>query len=165
MSETTYKVKEIVRSGKLPVDAPPERVLPLFTPMGEYQWIPGWDLELIYPEGDEPRQGTIFINRHLPDAKTYWLTIAYDPDRRVATYVNVTPEIWIMRLDVTCEATPENTTAVTMTYALTSLSDQGERIVDHLFSEDAFQARIQQFEAWLNYALVHGEPKPGYKDH
>jgi hypothetical protein len=160
MTKKTQELKQITNTGMLNLKGPPDEVFPLFTPMGEYQWIPGWEVELIHPQTPEPQQGTVFVNSHFPDVKTYWLTISYDTEQRLAIYANVTPDVWIMRLDITCEAGSEDNTLAQMTYAMTSLSDHGNKVLDHMFNQESFNERIAQFEKWINFSLVHGKPMP-----
>ena len=160
MTTNAQEIKQVTHTGILNLKGPVDEIFPLFTPMGEYQWIPGWEVELIYPEAQEPQQGTIFVNSHFPDVKTYWLTIAYDSEQRLAIYANVTPDVWIMRLDITCEEGSDNDTLAKMTYAVTSLSDHGNRVLDHMFNQETFHKRIIQFEEWINYSLLQGKPMP-----
>lgn len=162
MSTKAAGLKQAKRTGVLHLNGTPDEVYPLFTAQGELRWLPNWDPELIYPDQEETEEGTIFISSHAPDVKTYWLTISYDPETRRTIYANVMPDIWIMRLDIACDPGPNDTTTASMTYTLTGLSETGNKVVEQMFGEEAFQARTRQMEQWINHYLAHGEMAPSH---
>src|SRR5512135_1664224 len=49
-----FAAATVTRTGHLTFDAPVEKVFPLFTPLGERNWAPGWNPEILYPADGTP---------------------------------------------------------------------------------------------------------------
>lgn len=165
MTTKAASLKRIKQTGVLSLNGLPDDTFPLFTAEGEYHWIPGWDPELIYPNREKTEDGTIFISSDIPGHKTYWLTVSYDPETRRAIYSSVTPDVWIMRLDVACDPGPDDTTIASMTFTFTGLSKAGNNVVEQMFGEKVFEARARQMEQWINHYLAHGKPMEAEAGH
>ncbi|MBN1122087.1 MAG: hypothetical protein JXJ17_13490 [Anaerolineae bacterium] len=151
-----HKVYTVEVKAKL--NAPPDITYPLFTAQGEYYWIPGWDTTFIFPEQPDAEPGTCFAHVLVPGKQTYWYTVQYDPELRQTIYVSVTPDIWIMRLDVTCEDGPGDTTIATLKYEFTSLSKTGETVIERLTGQDGSESFGSQIDGWINEYLATGKP-------
>ena len=48
-----FEAKHVVRSHTIEIQARPDAVFPLFTPMGEKKWVDGWDPIMHYPRSGE----------------------------------------------------------------------------------------------------------------
>jgi hypothetical protein len=64
------------RSGSFHLDAPRERVFPLFTARGEREWVPGWD-PVVLSGADE--RGSVFQTRSHDGRETNWIVVDYRP--------------------------------------------------------------------------------------
>lgn len=42
------------------MDERPERIFPLLCPVLEYDWVPGWECELVYTESGVAESGAVF---------------------------------------------------------------------------------------------------------
>ncbi len=161
-----HKVYTVEIEAKL--NAPPDITYPLFTAQGEYYWIPGWETTFIYPDQPDAEPGTCFAHVLVPGKQTYWYTVQYDPELKQAIYVSVTPNIWIMRLDITCKDNPDDTTIAALKYEFTSLSKMGEKVIERLTGQDGSASFGSQIEGWINEYLATGksvEEKQGIKSH
>src|SRR3989337_699784 len=57
-------------SGTLEVLLPSDQALPLFTPAGEREWVPGWDPQ--FPSGEDSSPGTTFTTY---GGRTLWVIV------------------------------------------------------------------------------------------
>lgn len=116
---------DVCLDGSLSLDLPPAAALPLFTPEGERDWVPGWDPH--YPAGrpDRPDPGTVFVTGS-PDVPTTWIVL----ERSEATmrYARVATGRTAGTVTVSCSAAPSSgTTSVQVRYELTALGPEGRQ--------------------------------------
>lgn len=100
-------------TGTFTVAAPPRRAFHYFTPLGEREWVPGW----------EPRflSDNVFQTGNGPG--TTWVMVDNVPGERIR-YARVAHGITAGTVEVTLAAQGE-ASAVTVTYDLAALSEQG----------------------------------------
>lgn len=108
-----------------PVDA----IFPLFTPLGEKDWVPGWDPEFLHPEDGGTARGMVFRTRHGGE-ETLWTCADWEPERRYVRYIRVTPASRFGAVAVTCEAAGPDATRATIGYTYTALTPAGEAALD-----------------------------------
>lgn len=121
----TADLTNVSLDGSLVVDLPPAAALPLFTPEGERDWVPGWDPS--YPAGrpDRPEPGTVFVTG-APVAPTTWIVL----ERSEATmrYARVAVGRTAGTVTVTCSPAPTpGSTSVRVRYELTALGPEGRQ--------------------------------------
>lgn len=143
----------VTRSTTIHLNGTPDEVFPLFTPVGEYKWIPGWQPELIYPPSGEAMTNNVFATQHPGHAQTMWVTVDYDVEAYHAEYVNITPGFQSIRIDIRCRAVDGGTEA-RVTHTLIAIAEPGyaevARYTDALHAE-----RIGHWETAINYYLAH----------
>ncbi|HEX8697137.1 MAG TPA: SRPBCC family protein [Longimicrobium sp.] len=151
-----FEPVHVVRSARIRLDGPPERVFPLFTPVGERAWVPGWSPRFLWPADGEARRGTVFLTRAAGEQATIWTVTAYEPHRRV-TYARITPGSRAGIVEVRCGRTPHGRTVARVTYTFTALSPRGN---DYLraFTEEEFRRYVGGWEAAINTHLAGGAP-------
>ena len=76
-----FEAKHVVRSHTIEIQARPDAVFPLFTPMGEKKWVDGWDPIMHYPRSGEAMEGAVFSTRSEGEAETVWAIVEYDPEK------------------------------------------------------------------------------------
>lgn len=145
------------RTARIVLDAPPERVFPLFTPLGERAWVPGWAPRFLWPADGEATVGAVFLTRAAGELETIWTMIAYEPGRRVV-YTRTTPGSRAGMVEVRCEADGEGRTAAHVTYTYTSLSARGNDFLRE-WTEAEYQRSIAGWETSIN-AFLAGSPPP-----
>jgi hypothetical protein len=128
------------------VPLPLEEALRCFTPEGERAWVDGWDP--VYPgggpEGDGDAVDTVFTTHG-----TVWVVDEAGLD--VRRYARVTPGEDAGTVTVRC--TPDGeATAVEVTYALTALSEAGERRLEAL--AESYPAHIDGWARAIASALL-----------
>src|SRR5262249_58315067 len=79
--------------------APPERVLPLLTPLGERAWASDWEPEIRW-EPHDGGPGTLFAIRHPGHPETVWWMLAHDAATGQVRYVHLTPGSDVTEIDI-----------------------------------------------------------------
>jgi len=108
--------------GTVRVGLPPVEAMHRFTPVGEREWVAGWDP--VFPageQGDGAAQGTVFVTEG-HGHRTLWVVAERGED--VVRYARVTPDVWAGTVEVRCRAEGAGTVAA-VTYDLTALGDAG----------------------------------------
>ena len=116
----------IRRQGKLRVARPLARTLELFTPLGEKQWIEGWDPAIHFPPDGAAQLGTAWTGLDATGHETFWLLVDWEPETPRVRYVRTTQGIRIGTIEVRCRPLAEGSTEVEVTYELTALSEAGD---------------------------------------
>lgn len=118
-------------TGRLTVPLPPDRAFRLFTPLGERDWVPGWDPHFPAAAGDDTAPGTVF-ETHAHGAseseRTIWVVVDSVPGRRIA-YARVAPYGVAGTVTVTLDDAGGQS-EVTVTYALTALAEAADDDLD-----------------------------------
>ncbi len=114
------------------VNAPPERVFPLLCPVREYEWIEGWQCEMVYSDSGFAEDNCIFRTHHTAAGPMTWCVSRYEPPRRIEFVIvgeNVTT-----RLRIELEATAGGT-HLRWRRVFTALSEAGNPLV-HGWSDE-----------------------------
>ena len=136
--------------------APPERILPLLTPLGERAWAGGWDPVILF-EAPPPGDGTVFATRHPGQPDTIWLLEAFDRAGRHVRYLHVTPGSDVTEIDIALAPSagaPDRTDAV-VRYTYTGLSERGNALVASM-TEEHYRRFMSEWEQELNAYLARG---------
>ena len=98
--------------------------LPLFTPRGEEEWVPGWKPEYIDPKSGDTQAEMLFVTSH-GNQRTFWTCLAWQPGDGHVRYLKITPDSQIGFVDVQCRSDGPDKTIVRVMYQLNGLSDSG----------------------------------------
>ena len=63
-----------------------ERALPMFTPLGERAWAPGWNPEIL---SGEKERGSVFRTGHPNGTEAIWIVTDYDPVQHQVAYARL----------------------------------------------------------------------------
>lgn len=121
MSESKRRTTEYEHS----VPAPPEAVFPLLCPVREYEWIEGWECEMVYSESGFAEDNCVFRTRHPVLGPMTWHVSRYEPPARIE-FVVLAPERVAMRLSVELEPAGGGT-KLRWRRVFTGLSEEGNR--------------------------------------
>jgi len=136
---------------------PPERVLPLLTPLGERDWAPGWEPQMRWEPPD--RVGTLFVIAHPGHPDTVWLLDTWEPSQGHLHYVHVTPGSDVTEIDIRLRAEGAARTIATVRYTWTALGVPGVALVKGRTPEAYVQA-MRHWEMQLNHFLTTGRKLP-----
>jgi hypothetical protein len=139
------------RSGSFHLDAPRERVFPLFTARGEREWVPGWD-PVVLSGADE--RGSVFQTRSHDGRETNWIVVDYSPSEGRAGYARLAQGSDIGLVDVVCTVDAGGGTNVSVTYTLTPMHPGAEGFIDNFLSPEAYARMMEEWRAATSAALA-----------
>jgi hypothetical protein len=140
------------------LEAAPDRVLPLLTPLGERAWAPGWEPEMRWePPGGGG--GTLFVTRHPGHPETLWLLDTWEPAAGHVHYVHVTPGSDVTEIDIRLRPDGRDRTIAAVRYTWTALGEPGQALVRSKTPE-AYRRFMQDWERELNHYLATGKQLP-----
>ena len=139
----------VIRTGDVHIEAPPDQAFVLFTGPGEELWIEEWDPTVI--SGDGLEAGTVFLTDM--GEPTVWIVVDFDRDARHARYARVAPRTRAGTVDVRVTTDGEGGSIATVTYELTALSEEGNRILE-AFDEASFGATMSAWEQMIRDADI-----------
>jgi hypothetical protein len=133
------------------VNAPARTAYMFFTPAGEELWVRGWAPRYVNPADGATRQGMVFCTGQGDDF-TVWTLLDFDRQTLRSLYVRCTPASRTGTVEVVCTALDDSRTRVEVTYTLTALSPDGERLLEG-FEGPAFAAMIDGWAADIDRRL------------
>lgn len=147
------KPKRVCREYTQHLVAPVAAVFPLLCPVREAEWIEGWDPRLVLSHSGVAEPDCVFVTEAGP-CDGIWYITRHEADAGVVEMIKITPGVTACRLNIAVEAV-EGGSAATIRYMYTSLSAEGDKFVE-AFTETYFTRFMQDWEARMNYYLVHG---------
>ena len=152
-AQTGVRAERAVRTGHFTVDAIPEKVFPLFTPLGELHWAAGWKPEVLYPADGHPVEGLLF---RTPDhGGMYWWLTRYEPEKQTIEYHAIVPDGFARNIRVQCKSAAGRT-EVTVTDTYIGLSEHGNHFIESL-DEAMYQKKMKGWEEPITRYLKTGE--------
>jgi hypothetical protein len=149
--------KSVTRSSTIHLNGPIAKVFPLFEPIGEKAWAPGWEPEVLYPENGAAQNGTVFLTYDDQSKNaTYWTIIEYETQRHRITYINVIPNYQVRRITVECRAVAPDKTDATVSYSYTGTTQHGNDDVSKQ-TEERYAANMQHWTHAINTYLETGK--------
>jgi polyketide cyclase/dehydrase/lipid transport protein len=147
--------ERVTRSYEQHLEAAPDRVLPLLTPLGERAWAPGWEPEMRWePPGGGA--GTLFVIRHPGQPDTVWLLDTFEPAAGHVHYLHLTPGSDVTEIDIRLRPDGPGRTVATVRYTWTVLGPDGVAMVRSKTPE-AYAQAMRHWELELNHYLTTGE--------
>lgn len=132
------------------LDAPPARVFPLFTPLGEKAWAQGWEPQIL--SGRQER-GSVF--RTVRDGReTTWIVVDYRPADGRVSYARLAQESNMGLVDVSLSAAPGGGTEVSVRYTLTAINAQEEAFVSEFLEPRRYARMIEEWRVSTAAALA-----------
>jgi len=139
--------------------APPDRVLPLLTPLGERAWAPAWNPQMRWePPGGGA--GTLFVTRHPGHPETVWVLDTWEPTLGHVHYTHVTPGSDVTEIDIHLRPDGPAGTVATVRYTWTALGPAGVHLVRSKTPE-SYVRDMREWETELNQYLRRQSPTTG----
>jgi len=136
------------------LEAPLERVFPLFTAEGERKWAPGWEPAILIGAVD---RGSAFVTRGHTGIETTWIVADYRPAEGRVSYARLAQGSNIGLVDVICTAAEGGGTLVSVRYTLTGVSEQGRAFVREFLEPAHYAKMIDEWRVATSAALA-GKP-------
>ncbi len=147
-------METILRTDTFDVAAPPDRVFPLLCPVREYDWIPGWECELLHSASGVAEEDCVFRTRYPQDGEPMtWVVSRYEPSVRIE-FTCFVPDRYVMRLKIAL--TPRgDRTRLEWTRLWLSIGPRGDEWIAS-WSEDRHRQRMADLERLLGHYLATG---------
>ncbi|RMH15956.1 MAG: SRPBCC family protein [Acidobacteria bacterium] len=152
--DAAFRPACVEHAGGFRLDLPPEQAIALFTAPGERLWVPGWNPTLL--SGDGTAAGTVFVTPEGPHT-TIWVVVDYDPQAFRARYSRTTPGIKAGTVGVEVRADGEGGSEVRVTYALTALSEDGNRELA-AFDAARYSQMMKEWQQLIRDATAERRP-------
>ena len=128
-------------------------VTPLFGPVREAEWAPGWSPHFIHPAQGVQREGVVFTTTSDDGRDRLWLLTTYDLRNGRVEYVVITPAFMVSEIKIRVLSDGERHSSATITYRRSALAPDGNTEVAKLDAHWAQQQRIH-WETAINGALA-----------
>jgi hypothetical protein len=161
VNNAVFVAQRAVRTAVIHLDAPPDRVFPLFSPLGERAWAKGWNPSMFYPASGEPEVGAVFSTPHHDGSPAIWTIVAFDPGDWHIAYLRVTPDSLVSLTEVRCAPDGEDRARFSITYTFTGLSEQGNAYIQSM-TQAEYERWMASWEQAINHYLLHGRPTNHY---
>ena len=147
---------QVTRTMALDLPAPVDRAFPLFGPVREAEWSPGWQPTFIAPTvARQTPDGAVFTTAN-PQGAVVWVMTDYDSVQHLVRYVHMAPGRVLAQLWIEVHAATPQTSAANVTFRYTSLGPDGSAVLDHFV--EAFPAFKTHWEEAMSAALTQGAP-------
>lgn len=124
-----------------------DAVFELFSPLGERAWVPGWNPELLHPQGAGWAEGQIFRTRD-QHRDAIWLVTRLDRAGRSVEYHRVEPGRYVARIRVACAAAGEDQTQASVSYAFMALSPEGSEEILAMTGAE-YEEKMRRWRRWI----------------
>jgi len=147
------KPNRVTRTFTQKLVAEPSMVFPLLCPVREADWLDGWDPLAVFSESGVAEVDCVFLTEASP-SNAIWYISRHEPSNGFVEMIKITPTVTACKLTIQLRPVGDGSEA-TITYAHTSLGPEGDAFVAS-FTEEHYQQFIRDWEARINYYLLHG---------
>ena len=133
--------------------AKPSKVFPLLCPVREADWLDGWDPLAVFSESGVAEVDCVFLTEASP-SNAIWYITRHELSNGFVEMIKITPTVTACKLTIQLRPVGDGSEA-TITYAHTSLRPEGDTFVAS-FTEEHYQQFMRNWEARINYYLLHG---------
>jgi len=123
---------------RIEMQAPAERTLTLYDPVGESAWAPGW--APVFARAADRRalpDGTVFVTRDHGDRPTTWVLQRYDRVQREIAYITYTPDEAVVAIHISVRDRAAGTSEAEVRYELVATTPAGDSFVQSFGSHFA----------------------------
>ena len=129
---------------------------PLFGPVREAEWAPGWAPHFLHPPEGAQREGVVFTTTTSKGKERLWLLTTYDLKEGRVDYVIITPGFIANEVKIRVVAEGDRQCRATITYRHSAVAPEGNEEVNKLDVHWADQQRIH-WETAMNARLAKGD--------
>ena len=158
LTSLNFESERISRTSIITLNAPLDKVFPLFGPIKEKEWADGWSPEIVYSKTNLLEEHMVFKTKSHGHGETHytWIVTKYAPEQSFIEYTVFTSErLWCITIKCS-ENTNIQTTDAEITYTYTGLTEKGnainEKALQSMYSKD-----LKDWEETINYYLKTGK--------
>ena len=151
----TTNLYRAVFNSETKITAPPAEVFPLLCPVREYDWIDGWECEVVYSESGVAENNCIFTT-NVPErgGEAVWTVTRYEPENCLIQFCVLYPGKFVEKIDIHGEEI-ENGTSLMWHRTYTALNETGKEILETTVAPHT-DMMMNFIEASLNHYCQHG---------
>ena len=147
----SFVPKSCAFRGSITLGVKPSESFSLFSPLGEMQWVPGWEPDLLYPRCDDWAEGQLFRTREeFGDA--LWIVSKLDEENRNVLYYRVEPGRYVAKIDISVRPTDGAHSRIIVVYSFVGLSEGGNTEIEEM-SQRAYDEKMKRWSGWLETCL------------
>ncbi len=158
--DVAFRPRTLALRGRFELPREPAEVFPLFSPLGEKLWVPGWSPELLHPPGVEWAEGQVFRTREETGEEVVWIVTRLELDACRVEYRRVVPGRYVATVDVRCRAAGARGTEVEVDYAYVGLAEAGNRDIETMSQRD-YDEKMARWKRWIEDHLGSAASRPG----
>jgi hypothetical protein len=143
----SFEARAISFVGTVPVAATVHEAFPLFSPVGEQAWVPGWKPERVHPPGVEWARGQIFRTEE-ERGEAIWIVARLDREQHEVEYYRVEPGRYVARIEVACRGASVGRSDVSVAYSFVGLSEIGNADIAAM-SQAEYDAKMRRWAGWI----------------
>ena len=156
----SFKAERISESRQITLNGDLKAVFPLFGPIEESKWAPGWAPNIVSPMNVAIEEHMIFTTKahHGQEADYTWIVSKYDPERAFVEYTVFAAErLWW--ITILCRKSNSNDhTEAEICYTFAGLTDKGNMMNRHILAS-MFAHDLKDWEDQINYYIETGHKK------
>lgn len=150
----TFQSHSVTFTGAFTLEIPVHEAFPLFSPLGEKDWAPDWNPELLFPPGETWCRGLVFRTQE-ESGPALWVVHSLSMDAHRVVYYRLEPELCAARIEVQCRALSKTACEVRTTYGYVGLSDAGNAAIRSM-TRAAYEEKMARWKKWID-GLVEGK--------
>ncbi len=137
------------------IEAPPDVVFPLYCPVREAEWEPGWDPISVYSHSGVVEPDCVFVTED-PNAEAVWVVTVHDPGVFHVEMLKVTPGSTVCKLTIRLTSVEEDKSDAQITYCHTAIGPEGRSFVEG-FTETFYGEFMHEWETAMNHYIRTGK--------
>lgn len=138
------------------INSSPSEVFPLLCPVREYDWLEGWACSMTYSDSGIVENNCIFKSEFVTGMDATWVAIKRDEENHIFQYIIFFADLAVARMDISLVDNNDGTTTMHYVRTMTSLSEDGNQMLDHTVGEP-FRQIMDWVYGSLNHYLQTGE--------
>jgi hypothetical protein len=150
-----FKGARVVKQYSHTVSARPSDVFPLLCPVREYDWIPGWNCRMVYSESGFAENNCIFRTDFPRGFEEIFVVSRYEPTNAIE-FVIVSPEAYVMKMDIALRAAENGATELLWTHTLTGLTETGNAFIEN-YNDEAYAKMMERLSGVLEHFCKTGK--------
>jgi hypothetical protein len=145
-----FSAKRVVKKYEHQVAAQANIVFPLLCPVREYEWINGWNCEMVYSESGVAENNCTFKTDFPDRGEGTWVVTDYDSQSYRIAFAIFHADRFLEKIDIALSESDAGTTTVRWTRTFTGLSSEGNEFIEQ-YAGDHLDERME----WLGESLDH----------
>jgi len=133
----------------------PSNIFPLLCPKREFDWVDGWECDIVYSESGYAEKGCVFTTCFQPEGFAAWIMTDYHKDTHLRV-VKTCQNKFLLEWEFDLIEINGKGTELKMIYTMTGLTETGNDYVKNTMNI-IFPQLMDRLEKSMNYFLMTGK--------